>query len=166
MRHIRSKVIHFFVFGCIYLNIEIIFRVLGNSLVGYNGISKYSLCGWTSLWMFPIGGFCASVIGSFNDSEGYHNLKIWQQVIMGGSFIIAIELITGIILNIILGLHIWDYSNDRFNFMGQINLQNSIAWYVLSILIIWVDDLLSYYIYRSEKPSDLISYFKKAVTFK
>lgn len=164
MRHFKNKLIHFLVFGSIYLNIEIITRALGNSLVGFNGISELSLCGWTSLWMFPIGGFCAVIIGTLNDYPGYYNLKMWQQTIMGGSLIIAVELLSGIFLNIILGLHIWDYSNNKFNFMGQINLQNSIAWYILSIVIIWLDDELSYYIYRDEKPGSLINYFKKVVT--
>lgn len=163
-KYLKNKLIHFLVFGSIYLNIEIITRAINKSLVGFNGICTLSLCGWTSLWMFPIGGFCAVLIGTLNDYPPYYNLKMWQQTIMGGSLIIAVELLSGIFFNIILGLNIWDYSYDKFNFMGQINLKNSISWYVLSVVIVWLDDELSYYIYRDEKPSSLLNYFKKAVT--
>ena len=149
MKHLRkyfeNKVIHFFVFGSIYLNIEIISRAIHGALIGVNGISALSLCGWTSLWMFPIGGVCAVIIGSLNDNDQYYNLKMWQQIIIGGSLITGIELLSGIFFNIILGLHLWDYSHDKFNFMGQICLTNCIAWYVLSIFIIWIDDALDCY---------------------
>ncbi|KZL91490.1 putative ABC transporter permease [Clostridium magnum] len=163
MRHKKNKIVHFLIFGSIYLNIEVFLRAIAGVLIGVQGISKWSLCGWTSLWMFPIGGFCAVIIGSFNDKPAYYNLKMWQQVIMGGSFIIAVELLTGLFLNAYLNLNVWDYSQDKFNFMGQICLQNSILWYFLSIIVIWLDDVLSHYYYGDEKPGNLFCYLKKLV---
>jgi Predicted membrane protein len=148
------------------MNIEIFSRAFHNSLAGYNGITKLSLVGWTSLWMFLIGGMCGIIIGSLNDSPKYYNLKMWQQILIGGTLITLVELLTGIFFNLYLGLHIWDYSNLRFNFLGQICLQNCIWWYVLPVIIIWLDDVLSFYFYDQEKPQRLWSYFVKLIRAK
>ncbi|WP_123053980.1 hypothetical protein [Clostridium sp. JN-1] len=166
MKHKKNKIIHFFIFGSIYLNVEVAVRALCCSLSGVSGISKWSLCGWTSLWMFPIGGLCAVIIGSLNDREVYYKLKMWQQVVIGGSLITGVELIAGAFLNMYLHLNIWNYSQKKYNFFGQICLKNCIYWYFLSIAVIWFDDVLSYYIYGEEKPESLFNYFMKLITNK
>lgn len=163
MKYKKNKIIHFLIFGSIYLNIETFSRASGGALVGFNSITKWSLCGWTSLWMFPIGGLSGVIIGSLNDHPKYYNLKMWQQVIIGGSLITAIELLSGIFFNLYLHFNIWDYSYDKFNFLGQICLQNCIYWYLLSVVIIWLDDALASYHYGEENPGSLLSYFIKLV---
>ncbi|MHC6180557.1 putative ABC transporter permease [Clostridium sp. JNZ X4-2] len=161
--YLKNKIIHFLVFGSLYLNVEIFSRAFSGSLIGFNGISKWSLCGWTSLWMFPIGGLCGVIIGSLNDRPGYYNLKVWQQVVMGGPVITAIELLSGIFFNLYLHLNLWDYSQEKCNFIGQICLKNLIYWYLSIVIIIWFDDVLSYYFYQDERPSSLWSYFVRLV---
>ena len=52
------------------------------------------------------------------------------------------EFIAGTILNIVLGLNVWDYSNLPLNILGQICLPFSIIWYFLSIIGICLDDFL------------------------
>ena len=163
MKYWKNKTIHFFVFGSVYLNIEIFSRAYAGELIGFKGISKWSLCGWTSLWMLIVGGLCGVIIGSLNDKPGYYNLKMWQQVLIGGSLITLVELFTGIYFNLYLHLNLWNYSQNRFNFLGQICLQNCIYWYLLSVVIIWLDDALSCYFYEEEKPPSLLSYFTKLV---
>lgn len=64
----------------------------------------------------------------------------------------AIEFLSGYILNIVLGLGIWDYSNMPFNIIGQICLPFTVAWYILSLLAIVLDDHLRYWIFGEEKP--------------
>ena len=56
--------------------------------------------------------------------------------------ITVFEFILGYILNIKLGLGIWDYSNIPFNIMGQICLPFSFLWFVLSYFVIMLDDIL------------------------
>ena len=163
MKYWKNKTIHFFVFGSVYLNIEIFSRAYAGELIGFKGISKWSLCGWTSLWMFLLGGMCSVVIGSLNDRPRYYNLKMWQQVLIGGTLITLLELFTGIYFNLYLHLNLWDYSQHIFNFLGQICLQNCIYWYLLSVVIIWLDDALSWYFYEEEKPLSILSYFIKLV---
>ncbi|MFL0196607.1 putative ABC transporter permease [Clostridium sp. WILCCON 0269] len=113
--------------------------------------------------MFPIGGLCAILIGSLNDRPKYYNLKMWQQVFIGGSLITMIELLAGAFFNLYLHLNLWDYSKERFNFMGQICLKNLIYWYLLTIIIIWFDDVLSSYFHDEEKPRGIFNYFIKLV---
>ena len=47
--------------------------------------------------------------------------------------ITAIELIFGIVFNIILRKNVWDYSEKPCNFRGQICLPYSILWFLLGI---------------------------------
>ena len=157
----KNKILCFLVFGTVYITLEVISRALCNSLVGFNGISALSLCGWTSIWMFPISGLCGVIISIFNEQPQYNRLKMWQQTLIGGSLITIIELSSGIIFNIFLKLNLWDYSHEKFNFIGQICLQNCIVWFLLSVVIVWLDDILSYYIYADKKPNGLLIYYKK-----
>jgi hypothetical protein len=48
----------------------------------------------------------------------------------------GIDLITGLTCN--ADYHLWDYSDLPFNFMGQICLQNSVAYTLAATFIVWV----------------------------
>lgn len=166
MKSLKNKIIHFIVFGSIYMDIEVLARAIGNQMVGYKGIKQLSLMGYTSLWMFLVGGLCGVIIGCLNDRPRYCNLKMWQQVLIGGTLITSMELISGAFFNLYLNLHLWDYSQDKFNFMGQIELKNCIWWYILPVIIIWFDDVLSCYFYGNDRPPSILVYFKNLITFK
>lgn len=101
--------------------------------------------------MAIVGGICFIVIGGLNNYIPW-SMKIWKQGIIGASFITAMELVTGIPLNLFMGLNIWDYSHVPFNFMGQICLPFSILWFFLSILCIFVDDWLRHFLFKERKP--------------
>ena len=49
--------------------------------------------------------------------------------------ITGIELIFGIVFNIILRKNVWDYSQKRWNLWGQICLPYSILWFLLGVPI-------------------------------
>lgn len=66
--------------------------------------------------------------------------------------ITAVEFVAGLVLNVWLGLGIWDYSNLPLNFMGQICLWYSVLWYVLSLVFIPVFDWLRYCVQGGERP--------------
>ncbi|GKX66207.1 putative ABC transporter permease [Inconstantimicrobium mannanitabidum] len=167
MKYSKNKIIHFFVFGSIYMNVEIIARIVGKQLVGYKGIKPLSLMGYTSLWMFAVGGICGVLIGSLNDHPRFYDKKIWQQILIGGTTITLAELFSGILLNLILGLNIWDYSKDSFNFMGQIELKNCLLWYLMiTPIIIWFDDMLTYYLYKEGESYNLLEVYKKLIKLK
>ena len=71
------------------------------------------------------------------------------------------ELIAGLVLNVWLGLNVWDYSELPFNFMGQICLQFSALWFVLSFFGIKAFDWIRYTILGGIKPQ--YKMFKKCV---
>ena len=68
--------------------------------------------------------------------------KMYKQCILSAIIITFIEYVSGYILNIKLGLNIWDYTNLKFNLNGQISLIFSFAWVFLSYFAIKFDDML------------------------
>jgi uncharacterized membrane protein len=60
---------------------------------------------------------------------------ILLRALIGALFITATELFAGCLLNIALGLGIWDYSHLPYQFLGQISLHYSVAWFFFSILM-------------------------------
>ena len=60
---------------------------------------------------------------------------ILLRALIGALFITATELFAGCLLNIALGLRIWDYSHLPYQFLGQISLHYSVAWFFLSLLL-------------------------------
>ena len=119
--------------GITYVIIELIWR-------GHSHIS-----------MFILGGICFVVIGLINEVFPWDFGLLWQSLI-GSVIITACEFITGVIVNIWLGLGVWDYSTLPFNILGQICLPFSLLWIIISCLAIILDDYLRYWIFNEEKP--------------
>ena len=123
----------FTVMGSIYYVIEIVWR-------GYSHIS-----------MFILAGVCGVFIGLINEVLSM-DTPIWLQAIIGSCIVTTGELISGCILNLWLGLGIWDYSNMPFNILGQICLPFSLLWVLLSACAIVIDDYERYWFFGEEKP--------------
>lgn len=120
--------------GACYMLIEILWR------------------GYTHVTMFFLGGLCFVLIGFINENYLTGNIPLLVQQIISCFIITTLELIFGLIFNIWLGLNIWDYSNLRFNFMGQICLRYSIFWFFLSLPAIVLDDYLRHKLFGEERP--------------
>lgn len=119
---LKRDLIIFFIFGIMYVTIEVLFR-------GYSHIS-----------MFILGGLCGLIIGHLD--EWMPKISIIKQCILGSIIITLLEFVFGYILNIKLGLNIWDYSNLKFNIMGQVSLLFTGAWIILSFPAIKIDNYL------------------------
>lgn len=102
---------------------------------------------WT---MFFVGGICFIIIGIINEITP--KMPIVWQMILSAVIITAVEFVSGCILNIWLGLGIWDYSDETFNLLGQISLKHSIYWFFLSSIGIILDDYIRYFLFGEEKP--------------
>ena len=102
---------------------------------------------WT---MFIVGGICFVLIGIINEITP--KISIVWQMILSSVIITVVELVSGCILNIWLGLGIWDYSGQTFNLLGQISLKHSIYWFFLSSIGIILDDYIRYFLFGEEKP--------------
>lgn len=121
--------------------------------------------GWTNISMLFVGGICAVLIGLLNESTRHNKLKIWQQSILGTLIIVAIEFISGLILNVWLKLNIWDYSKHYGNIMGQVCLTYTILWFVITPAVIWLDDWLRYKIFGEGIFYDLKQVYRDLIKF-
>jgi uncharacterized membrane protein len=124
----------FFVGGYSYCGVELLFR-------GFSHIS-----------MLIAGGICFIMIGLLNDIFP-RKISIISQMVISALIITAVELLVGLIVNVWLGLNVWDYSKLPYNFMGQICLLYSNIWFLLSLGAILLDDYLKYFLLGEEKPS-------------
>lgn len=79
-------------------------------------------------------------------------LPLWAQAVIGGLTITAGELAAGLVLNIWLGLAIWDYSGLPCNLWGQICLQYASLWCLLAAPVIVVFDWLDHWLCGGKRP--------------
>jgi uncharacterized membrane protein len=100
--------------------------------------------GWTNITMLFIGGVCGFLIGLLNQ---YTGLKVWQQTILGTGIALAVELISGLLFNLVLGLGLWNYSGMWGNLYGQICPQFALIWFMLTPFAIWLDDFIRWRFY-------------------
>jgi len=150
----------FIIYGFIYLDLEIVFRAFRAPLVGLlEGISYMSLASWTTLWMFPVGALSGLILGSFNQNKIIKKWPNIARIILGAATIYAIELGTGLIVNVWFGLHAWDYSHLFGNFMGQITILYLPVWLVVTPMTFWIDDMVRHIICNEPKPPKIIKYF-------
>lgn len=92
---------------------------------------------WTMLPLAAVIFICAGIL-----DEVERPPSIWQQVILGTTIATALEFVAGLILNVWLGLGIWDYSNLPGNVLGQICPQFTIAWAVLVLISIRIENFM------------------------
>lgn len=138
MLHVKKSckyLVLFFIGAFAYCGIEIIWR------------------GYTHWTMGVLGGVCFIDIGLINNSRFfYHLMPFREQMVLGGLIVTVMEFIAGCILNLWLGLGIWDYSQMPFNLCGQICLPYTILWILLNAVCIVVDDWLRYLMKMNGKP--------------
>lgn len=107
--------------------------------------------GYSHVSMFILGGVCFVLIGGINEFFPWELGFIWQ-MLWGAVIVTGLEWLVGVVVNIWLGLGVWDYSNLPLNFMGQICLPFSFIWMLLSGVAIVMDDYLRFWLFGEEKP--------------
>ena len=132
----KNKVIRyitlFLIGGFLYCCIEVITR-------GFSHIS-----------MLIAGGLAFVLIGNLNKTR--KDMSLIGQMFISMIIITAIELVTGLIVNKLMGLNVWDYSNMPYNFQGQICLLFINIWFFLSTFAIIIDDYIRFYFMGEDKP--------------
>lgn len=123
----------FLIGGFLYILIELLYR----------GYSHWS--------MFLVGGLMFLAVGRINEVLPWET-PLCLQALIGGTMILFVELVSGMILNVWLEWGIWDYSNLPFNVLGQICLPFWAAWIALSVPIILLDDFLCWKMFGGKKP--------------
>lgn len=132
MKYVIKYIILLLIGGMAYYCIELLAR----------GFSH-----WT---MFLVGGICFILIGIINEITP--KIPLIQQMLLSAVIITAVEFVSGCILNLRLGLNIWDYSENFGNILGQICPRHTIYWFLLSSVGIVVDDYIRYFLFGEEKP--------------
>ena len=105
--------------------------------------------GRSHISMLLAGGLSFVLIGNLNKRK---DMSLVGQMFLGMIIITCIELVTGMIVNVWLGLEVWDYSNMPYNFKGQICLLFSNIWFWLSLVAIVLDDYMRYWLMGEDKP--------------
>ena len=122
----------FLVGGAFYYALEVLFR------------------GYSFLAMVGCGGLCFIICGVLNEKDRCMPLVLQMAIAACG--ITAIEFAFGLVLNVWLGLRMWDYSNMPGNILGQICPQFTALWFFLSALGIILDDYIRWVFFGEEKP--------------
>lgn len=88
--------------------------------------------GRTHFSMAIAGGICLCLIDRICNSD-LHNKKMITRCCAGAGIITGVEFVTGVLVNLILKLNVWDYSAQPLNIMGQICLPFTILWSLATI---------------------------------
>lgn len=132
--HQASKALVLFLCGAVlYAAIEILWR------------------GHTHWTMAVLGGLLFLLLGGLNNWLPWEMPLAWL-IIIGTAIVTAAEFAAGCILNLWLGLGIWDYSNLPGNILGQICPQFTLAWAGLSLIAIVLDDYIRHWLWGEERP--------------
>lgn len=140
----------FVLMGILYVCIEVFFSAIVDM--------KLRLVGQSSIWMFLVGGLMGVVIGQYNRYKVTH-LPYPRNIILGCLLITFMEFVSGLILNKICGFAIWDYSKNPLNLMGQIDIIHSTCWLLITPVIMWLDDVIRFYMYEEARPAGFWRYF-------
>lgn len=133
MRVFLKYLFLFIIGGVVYYSMEMLFR----------GYSHYS--------MAILGGICFIACGLLNELLSWDTSLLLQGLI-GSGIITILEFLTGVLVNMVLHLNVWDYSNMPLNVLGQICLPFSLLWVIIAIGAIILDDYIRYCFFDEEKP--------------
>ena len=131
----------------IFIKYLILFLLGGYTYYGieilWHGYSHYS--------MIICGGICFIYAGLQNEQVEW-DYPFWKQVLRVEAFILSAEFITGCIVNLWLGLDVWDYSGLPGNILGQTCPQFALLFLPLSAIAIIIDDFVRWKWFGEEKP--------------
>ncbi|RHS40167.1 MULTISPECIES: hypothetical protein [Clostridia] len=134
MRNLLCKYLSLFgIGGVLYVLLEHLWR-------GYSH--------WT---MFVLGGVSFVFLGLINEIIPWQML-LWKQMLIGTAGITTLEFVTGCIVNLWLGWHVWDYSGMPGNILGQICPQYTILWILVSLAGIVLDDWIRFLFFDEDRP--------------
>ena len=84
------------------------------------------------------GGACVLTIYYIN--QELQNKPLLLRALLGTVVILVFELAVGLVVNLWFGWEVWDYSEVRWNVLGQICPLFGGAWFMLSLGLCWILD--------------------------
>lgn len=126
-----------------------------NAVMGYLGGLGYMALellwrGWTHGSMFLLGGLCFVLIGNLD--RLYQGMPLLFQSVLGAGIITLLELLTGLVLNVWLGLGVWDYSSLPYSFLGQISMTYFFLWIFVALGAVFLEDGLRRGLFGERRP--------------
>jgi len=118
--------------GVLYVAMETVFR-------GYSHPS-----------MLFVGGLCGVLVGAINQHPRFYNAPVILQSAVGAVIVLAVEFLAGCVLNLWLGLGVWDYTGQPGNIMGQVCPLFGLLWFLIMPLAIWAEDTARWFIWFYE----------------
>ena len=112
---------------------------------GYSTI-EYMFRGYTHWSMALTGGACLLTF-DYYVSE-YKETPTLAKAAVGACIITIFEFFVGIIVNLFYGWHVWDYSGEPGNILGQICPEYSLFWFLICLAILVISNNL-YSLYRA-----------------
>lgn len=85
--------------------------------------------GWTHWTMLICGGLCFTLMYLISSLE----FGLLKKCFLSAVAITTVEYFTGRLVNLRLGMMVWDYSDMPFHLSGQICPQFSLLWLLLSL---------------------------------
>lgn len=147
MKNLYKDIILIIVMGTLYMGIEIVWK------------------DYTDISMMFVGGLCSFLVGRLSEHHNFYQVKMWEKCIVGTFITLAVEFISGLILNVWLNLNIWDYTGKWGSVYGQICLPYAFLWFLLMPSVIFTDNWLRYKLFKEAKPiEDIIEYYKDLLT--
>lgn len=143
LMHMNKAVTLFLIGAAAYAGIEVLWR------------------GHTHWTMAVLGGILFLLLGGINEVLSWE-MPLAAQCCIGAAIVTAAEFVAGLILNVWLGLAIWDYSDVPGNLMGQVCPQFISAWLGLSLVAIILDDWLRHWFWGEDRPRYTIFRKKKS----
>ena len=138
---IRSYIFAFSMGAVIYTLLETLYRLR----------THFTMC--------VLGGICGVIIYHINRT--LKSERFITKALMSTILITITELISGIFLNVILGLKVWDYSSLPLNFMGQICPHFCIIWFIITVPSLWLCNVIDKYLSPHLDGDLLFINFKK-----
>ena len=145
------------------IKLLIIWFVLGMCYFTLEGLYRIPQGGYTNIAMLFVGGFCGLIVGSINQIPQFYKMTVWKQSIIGAIVVLIVEYISGYILNIKMGLDIWDYSDMYFNLNGQVCFEFAVIWFLLMPTAIWLEDYIRFTFWGEGEKYGLMDIYREFV---
>lgn len=121
-------------------------KISSSVLVFLTGCFVYSLIeitarGFTHWTMTLTGGVILVVL--YKMQTNIKDISLWKKCIIGSLVITSFEFTVGVIVNIIMHWHVWDYSDMPMNLLGQICLPFTGLWFLICIPAFYVCKIIN-----------------------
>ena len=126
---------------------EVLIFIVGAA--GYAGV-EYLYRGYTHWTMVLTGGACLLAFYCYTETK---DTPLLVQAAAGACIVTVFEFCVGVVVNLWYGWHVWDYSREPGNLLGQICPLFSFIWFLLCLIILMLFSALDSWYNKMRKTS-------------